>query len=166
MIGRLRLARKLRGTARSRGCRPSLKLCYRIVAAARDTDTRVARLAALVEKESGYEFVFGHDAGGLFPGERVTRRKYRELAARLRSTWSGANGVGYVQATYPPFITGDSSLWRPKHNLRWGAKQLDSLIRSDGYSDGLNAYNGDPTGEYGHDLALRIAAYTSALRKH
>lgn len=166
MIGRIRLARRLQRAARRRGYHPSLRLCYRIVAAARDTRTPVARLAALVEKESGYKFIFGHDAGGLFPGERVTRSKYQQLVAHLRTTWSGANGVGYVQATYPPFLFDNPGLWRSKKNLRWGAGQLASLIRADGAEAGMNAYNGDPTGAYGRDLAVRVSAYASALRKH
>jgi hypothetical protein len=164
-IGRLRLARRLQRAARSRGYRPSLRLCYRIVAAARDTKTPIRRLAALVEKESAFKFVFGHDAGGWFPGQRVTRRKYRKLRNHLRKDWSGANGVGYVQATYPAFITNDPGLWRPKHNLRWGAKQLASLIDAHGLEAGMNAYNGDPTGAYGRDLAARSRAYAQALRR-
>lgn len=159
---RLRLARKLRKVARQRGSRPSLRLCYRIVAAAKDTKTPVYRLAALVEKESGFQFIFGHDAGGWFPGERVTRRKYHQLRKHLSSSWSGANGVGYVQATYPPFIVDDPALWRPKHNLRFGAKLLDSLINEHGLEPGMNAYNGDPSGMYGRDLLRRSQDYAQA----
>jgi hypothetical protein len=161
---RVRLARKLHGAARRHGYRPSLKLCYRIVAAAEDTKTPIYRLAALVEKESGFKFIFGHDAGGWFPGQRVTRRKYRQLREHLRSTWSGANGIGYVQATYPPFIVEDPALWRPKHNLRFGAKLLESLIHDHGLEPGMNSYNGDPSGAYGRDLLHRSQEYAKALR--
>lgn len=165
MIGRVRLARKLRKLAQARGYPPSFKLCYRIVAAAKDTHTPVYRLAALVEKESGYEFVFGHDLGGAFPGERVTREKYRRLQHLLREGQPVANGVGYVQVTYPGFILEDGALWRPKHNLRWGARYLQSLIDEHGYAFGLNAYNGDESGQYGRDLKLLIGAYANGLRK-
>lgn len=164
MIARVRFARRLRKLAQARGYGPSFKLCYRIVAAARGTNTPVHRLAALVEKESGYEFIFGHDAGGLYPGKRVTRAKYRALQGTLRSGW-GANGVGYVQVTYPAYILEDDALWRPKHNLRWGAKHLTSLIDEHGYEGGLNAYNGDPSGQYGRDLKLLCGAYANGLRK-
>jgi hypothetical protein len=162
---RLGLARRLKRVANARGCHPSLKLCYRIVAAAQDTRTPVHRLAALVEKESGYQFIWGHDAGGWFPGERVTRRNYHQLRDHfMRGDWSGANGAGYVQVTYPQFIIDDPALWRPKHNLRWGARQLRSLIAEHGYESGLNAYNGDPTGQYGRDLRTLIGAYANGLR--
>jgi hypothetical protein len=164
MRHRVRLARRLRKAARRRGGRPSLRLCYRIVAAAKDTKTPIYRLAALVEKESGFAFIFGHDVGGWFPGERVTRRKYRQLREHLRSSWSGANGVGYIQVTYPPFIVDDPALWRPKHNLRFGAKQLDALINLHGLVPGMNSYNGDPSGMYGRDLLRRSQEFAKALR--
>jgi hypothetical protein len=166
MIERVRLARRLRKVAQARGYNPSFKLCYRIVAAARDTKTPVSRLAALVEKESGYEFIFGADLGGAFPHERVTRRKYRDLQELLRKGYSVANGVGYVQVTYPAFVTGDNALWRPKHNLRWGARHLQELIDAGhSYESSLNEYNGDPSGQYGRDLRLLIGAYANGLRK-
>jgi hypothetical protein len=163
--GRLRTARKLKRIAESRGYSPSLRLCYRIVAAAQDTGSRVTRLAALVEKESAYQHVFGHDAGGWFPGQRVTRRKYRKLRRHFKEEdWSGANGVSYVQVTYPQFILDDPSLWRPKKNLRWGAEYLESLVARAYTTENLNEYNGDPTGAYGRDLAIRIAAYADSFR--
>jgi hypothetical protein len=165
MIERVRLARRLYKLTRKHGFSPSLRLCYRIVAAARDTGTPVHRLAALVEKESGYVFCFGHDLGGAFPGEKVTRRKYRRLQQLLREGKPVANGVGYVQVTYPDYILEDDALWRPKHNLRWGAEQLQSLISSYGYERGLNAYNGDPSGQYGRDLRYLCGAYANGLRK-
>jgi hypothetical protein len=165
VIRRLHIARRLRRVAQARGHNPSLKLCYRIVAAAHDTHTPVYRLAALVEKESAFIFQFGHDLGGAFPGERVTRSKYRRLQSLLREGKPVANGVGYVQATYPGFILEDDALWRPKHNLRWGARHLSGLIDEHGYEAGLNDYNGDPTGQYGRDLRLLIGAYANALRK-
>lgn len=162
MIARVRLARRLRNLAQARGYRPSFRLCYRIVAAAKDTGTPVYRLAALVEKESGYQFIFGHDAGGLYPGRRVTRHKYRVLQRALRAGY-GANGVGYTQVTYPTFILEDDALWRPKHNLRWGAKHLQELIDAGGYLQGLAAYNGAI--EYGYELRALIGAYANGLRK-
>jgi len=158
MKRRIRIAVKLKRVAERRGFRCSFKLAYRIVAAAEDTHTPVAVLAGLVEKESAYQFIFGHDAGGLYPGERVTRWRYESLRNTLKAGHGGANGVGYVQVTYPPFIIGDGSLWRPKHNLRWGARNLNYESAAS-----LNAYNGDPTGIYGHSLLAIIGEYRNAL---
>lgn len=164
-MSRIAKARKLHKAIEARGNECPFYLAYRIVRACEDTRTPVPRLAALVEKESGFKMIFGHDAGGLFPGERVTRRKYRALQNSLRAGAGGANGVGLIQATYPPFIEEDDDLWREKHNLRWGAELLDSLIRSSGREQGMNNFNGDPTGAYGRDLSLRVTQYTAALRK-
>lgn len=164
--GKVRTAWRLRNIARSRGNRPSFRLCYRIVDAARDTKTSLSVLAATVEKESGFQFIFGHDAGGWFPGERVTRAKYRALRNHFKSDWSGANGVGFLQITYPQFILDNADLWKPKANLRWGARYLDGLLKGSGsLASKLNPYNGDPTGAYGRDLADRVNEYRRALRR-
>ena len=164
MIGRVKLARRVQRVAESHGYRISFKLAYRIVSAAKQTKTPVHRLCALVEKESGFEFIYGHDLGGAFPGERVTRRNYRKLQQYLREGRPVANGVGYSQVTYPAFVLEDDALWRPKHNLRWGAKHLTSLTKEHGYERGLNAYNGDPSGQYGRDLRLLCGSWANSLR--
>jgi hypothetical protein len=164
MTERARTAWKLYRFARKRGHSPSFRLCYRIVDAARDTGTSAAVLAATVEKESGFRHIFGHDAGGWFAGKPVTEARYKDLRNHLRADWSGANGVGYVQVTYPPFITADGTLWKPKANLRWGARHLADLLEGKGsLASKLNAYNGDPTGQYGRDLAAIVRAYRLAL---
>jgi hypothetical protein len=151
MIRRARIARGLRKIARARGYRITFKLAYRIAAAANAQRVAAPVLFALVEQETGYQFIFGHDIGGLFAGQKVTRKRYRQLQVHLRATHGpGANGVGFVQATYWSFIVNDGGLWRPKHNLRWGAEYQRSLIVSEGGREaGFNAYNGDPSGAYG-----------------
>lgn len=150
MKRRARIARALRSVARARGYRISFKLAYRIVAAANAQRLTGPDLFALVEQETGFKFIFGHDIGGLFAGQRVTRSLYRQLQDHLRATHGpGANGVGFVQATYWSFIVNDDGLWKPKHNLRWGAEYQHRLIAEDGREAGFNAYNGDPTGQYG-----------------
>lgn len=150
MRRRARIARALRAVARARGYRISFKLAYRIVAAANDQRVSGPVLFALVEQETGYKAIFGHDIGGLFAGQKVTKKLYRQLQGHLKATHGpGANGVSYVQATYWSFITNDDDLWKPKHNLRWGAEYQRRLMDEDGRQAGMNAYNGDPSGAYG-----------------
>jgi hypothetical protein len=156
----MRIARALRRIARGRGLHPSLRLCYRIVAAANAEHVSAAVLMALVEQESAFQFIFGHDAGGPFPGQRVTKRRYRELVAHVRAGGT-SNGVGYVQATWGPALEESPGLWKPKANLRWGARFQRGLGLSE---TGFNAYNGDPTGAYGRDRVAITNAYMEALR--
>ena len=163
----------MKDVARRHGFDPSIRLCYRIVAAAEDTDTPLHRLSALVEKETGFRHIFGCDAGSILCHRRVTRRRYRKLQRHVRAG-GVSNGVSYVQVTYGGFLLGEASvnygidgdaLWRPKANLRWGAKHLNALINQHGRLGGYNAYNGDPTGQYGRDLAALALAWESGLRR-
>lgn len=165
MKRRVRIARALRSVARARGYRPSWKLAFRITAAANDKRLSAPGMWALVEQETGFKFIFGHDLGGLFPGAKVTRRLYRQLQAHLRSTHgSGANGVGYVQATYWSFIVNENGLWRPKRNLRWGAEyQRTLIVQEGGQQAGYNAYNGDPSGAYGRARMEITDAYERGM---
>lgn len=101
---------------------------------------------ALVEQESDFEHIFGHDPGGLFPGKYVTRRRYRKLQASLRSGGGGANGVGLTQPTYPPYILDHDGLWRKRANVAFGLTVLKSLHREYGtWREALAVYNGGPS---------------------
>lgn len=159
MLRRARRARAIRSTARSRGFRPSFRLCYRICAAANAEHLRDYHLVALVEQESGFQFIFGHDVGGPFPGEKVTQEKYRRLVAHIRAGGT-SNGVGYVQATWGPELVEHPGLWKPKANLRWGARFQKTLGVN---QDGFNRYNGDPTGGYGRARVVIDDAYREGM---
>lgn len=159
MLRRARRARAIRATARSRGFRPSFRLCYRICAAANKERIHDFELAALVEQESAFRFVFGHDVGGPFPGQKVTEVRYHELVAHVRAGGT-SNGVGYVQATWGPELVEHPGLWKPKANLRWGAR----FQKGFGFdTDGLNRYNGDPTGAYGRARAVISSVYRKGI---
>src|SRR5688572_18605607 len=107
--------------ARGFGANITKREAYRIGAASIDTDTPPARNAALVEKESAFENVFGHDAGSILHGLRVTRPRFFRLLAHI-AKGGISNGVGYVQVTWPGFLKNSLRVWRPKFNLRWGFK--------------------------------------------
>lgn len=158
-LRRARRARAIRATARERGYRPSFRLCYRICAAAHDKELRDYHLAALVEQESAFRFIFGHDVGGPFPGQKVTRDLYRQLVEHVRAGGT-SNGVGYVQATWGPELEQRPGLWKPKVNLRWGAHFQKELGVN---QDGFNRYNGDPTGGYGRARVAIDNAYREGM---
>src|ERR1044072_2299001 len=71
-------------------------------------EARKARLPlswafALVEQESGFRNIFGHDSGSILKGRHVTKARVADL---LRFTVAGgnSNGVGLTQLTWPPLI--------------------------------------------------------------
>lgn len=110
---------------------------------------------ALVAQESGYHHIFGHDAGGLFPGLPVTRQRYQELRNHLRAG-SGANGVGLTQITYPGYVLEHGGLWRKRANVYFGINLLCDLIEQLGLTDGIGAYNGG--------VSNPIASYAAAVQ--
>jgi hypothetical protein len=159
MVRRARRARALQRTAHRRGFRPSFRLCYRICAAANDAKVHDWMLMALVEQESAFQFIFGHDVGGPFPGHKVTRALYRRLVAHVRAGGT-SNGVGFVQATWGPELVEHPGLWKPKANLRWGANFQKELGTDE---TGLNDYNGDPSGGYGRARVEINNAYRKGM---
>lgn len=105
---------------------------------------RPALAFALVEQESGFRHIFGHDPGGLFPGKPVTRDRYLTLVDRVKRGGT-SNGVGLAQITYGPYLIEHPRLWLRAVNVWFGLKLLRESISKYGLHKGLAAYNGGPT---------------------
>lgn len=109
--------------------------------------------------------IFGCDqgAGRTFCHQRVTRKKVRALLA------SGlANGVGWTQLTYRPFVIEAERLGgahRPRNQMRVGFAVLADNIRRLGVQAGFAAYNGSgPAADaYGRDAVAKAARWSSIL---
>lgn len=95
LVRDLQLARK----AKKAGAKNSL----RIVREARRTKLPVSWAFALVDQESGFCNIFGHDAGSILKGQPVTRSRVRQLLAHV-GAGGNSNGVGFTQLTWPPYI--------------------------------------------------------------
>lgn len=122
----------------------------------------LAWACALVEQESAGKNIFGHDAGGLFPGEPVTKEKVQKLIAHVKAG-GVSNGVGLTQLTYIGFIyeaehLGGAHL--PKNQCLVGFRLLKSLINQYGES-GAWHYNGSPA--YQSQIAAKYAAWKKRL---
>lgn len=122
---------------------------------------------ALIQQESSFRNVFGHDAGGPFPGQAVTAAKVRAL---LRHIANGgiSNGVGPGQLTYPPFIKEaqrDGGAHKPAVNIATAIEILDDNIRAEGGNErrGLARYN---AGSGGSAQGLRYAAEVLKHKDH
>lgn len=108
----------------------------------------IPQALALLEKETGIpqRNIFGCDYGPQTNGyppychHYVTRER---VAALLRS--GRANGVGWTQLTYRPFVEEAQRLGgahKPRWQMRVGFGQLAYLIRNYGEWSGYRRYNG------------------------
>lgn len=100
---------------------------------------------ALVEQESGFRNVFGHDSGSILKGLHVTKAR---VAALLNFVAQGgnSNGVGLTQLTFPPLIVEANragGAHRPRFQLRVGLKFFREVTGGD-YDRLAWKYNGDP----------------------
>lgn len=145
-----------------------------IVGEARRSRVPVALACAVLEKETGFKNVYGHDAvrnpvrsppGGLLA---VSRDNYREYLSHRRRGL-GNQGVGPMQLTSPDLQDRADELggcWLPGPNIRVGLEFLAANIRRLGLPGGVVAYNGSgPAAErYGADVLARARRWEARLR--
>lgn len=136
-----------------------------VISEARRAGLRLDRALAMLENETGIpqRNIFGCDHGpnNAFCHQRVTKDRVRAL---LRSTQ--ANGVGWTQLTYKPFViaaekAGGAHL--PRYQMRVGFKVLADLIRANGEQAGFARYNG--SGDAAEEYGRRAVANARKWRK-
>jgi hypothetical protein len=135
-----------------------------IVAEAKRAGVPLPLACALVEQESSFRNVFGHDAvaNPIPKGSAVTKASFERYRA-FRERGLGAQGVGVTQLTFPPFQDQADALggcWKVRNQLRVGYQVLAGLIAAHGVRGGLAAYN---AGSPGSTAGLKYAA--SVLRR-
>jgi hypothetical protein len=145
-----------------------------VVREARRAGIPVALACAVLEKETGFRNVFGHDAvrnpvksppGGLLA---VTEENYRQYLAHRRRGL-GNQGVGPMQLTSAFLQDRADQLggcWQPGANIRVGLEFLAGNIRRLGLRAGVVAYNGSgPAAQrYGDDVLARARRWDRCLR--
>jgi hypothetical protein len=133
--------------ANSHGARYSL----RIILEARRAGIPISLGFALVETESGFRNVWGHDAepnGGTthLGGKPVRKADYLAYKKRRGPTGRGGmQGVGVSQLTWYSTQDRADSLggcWIAKHNIAVAFDILASNIKQHGERAGIKAYNG------------------------
>ena len=156
----LQLARR----AKKAGAQYSL----RIVLEARRAEIPISLAFALVEQESGFRNVFGHDRQAWRPEDgKVTKATVAHLLETVRQG-RPSNGVGLTQLTWPGFIraanrAGGAHI--PKYQLRVGFDHLAKCIHTFGVKRGLSVYNsGSPDNPKGRAYAAQVVA--KATRWH
>lgn len=143
-----------------------LRIAMMIAFACRKERLRYALGFAMVKKESNYQHIFGHDVGGWFPGEPVTRWRYRRLRRHLKETGGhGANGVGFTQVTYWTYIVNKPGLWKRRPNIYFGINLFADYVRRLGERTGAGAYNGGEANPQ-YSYADSLLAMARDIRPH
>lgn len=119
----------------------------RTIIQARKAGVPISLAFALIEQESGFRNVFGHDPTTSIPvkwrGSKVTKNKYKYYKERRAN--GGMQGVGPAQLTwweYQDLADKRGGAWKPAHNISVALDHLGALIKSKGTRAGLAAYNG------------------------
>lgn len=149
--------------------RHGVKRPFLVIAEAKRAELPLACAVALLEKETGIpqRNIFGcdHGAGRAFCHQRVTSDRVRQLLA------SGtANGVGWTQLTYLPFVRqaeAAGGAHKPKYQMRVGFQVLSDLITQHGVETGFARYNGSgPAAEaYGADALWKTHRWRRRIRR-
>ena len=162
-----------------------------IVQAASATGLPLAVLAAMVQKESGGQNVYGHDAGGVFStlygsvtvdgvtygkgaNIPVTQSNFAEFRRQVIDNGKASNGVGPCQITYWGFFAQNPTyeFWDALQNLKFGADLIKSYLAGDTSDASISAagarYNGgtNPGAKaltYGADLLTKTKAWRARL---
>lgn len=152
-----------------------------IVQAASATGLPLAILAAMVQKESGGQNIYGRDgkdtaSPGVYANDyplQVTKENFTEFRAAVLAGQK-SNGVGPSQITYPGYWKQypDYPFWDVLANLKFGATLLMDLLDGD-YSDasissaGARYNGGTNPGEkaiaYGADLLTETNTWRARL---
>lgn len=132
-----------------------------IVAEAKRAGLPLALACALVEQESSFRNVFGHDAvaNPIAKGSPVTRASFEQYRT-FRNQGLGPQGVGVTQLTFPPFQDEADALggcWKVRNQLRVGYRVLAEAISAHGVRGGLATYNaGNPSSSAGLEYAAKV----------
>lgn len=126
-----------------------------LVKAVRVADLRLSLGCAVIEHESGFRNVFGHDRTIFAGAGRVTKAKYLEY--RRQRGHTRMQGVGPAQLTWWEFQDRADELggcWLPYYNMLEGFTDLADLIAHHGEHDGIRRYNGSGPGaeQYARDV--------------
>lgn len=159
----------LRVAARARRAGVPAELSTYIALAARKFEVPYAIAYALFEQESNFQIIYGHDAGGLFAGLKVTHENYRRFRKRLIEHGGlGANGVGLGQITYWGYIKLYVGLWKPRVQIFRSLEILAGLMSRHDIHTALGGYNGgegNPNMEYASEVFAKATKWRSILRK-
>jgi hypothetical protein len=125
-----------------------------------------ALVCAVIEQESTFRNVFGHDnVRNPIKGGEVTEARYQQYLAN-RKAKLGMNGVGPMQLTWYTLQDRADALggcWKVGPNIRVGCEYLSELIKAKGKQAGVQAYNGASGFAYANSVLAREAKWAQKL---
>jgi hypothetical protein len=142
-----------------------------VVHEAKRSGLSVSLVCAVLEQETHFRNVFGHDKvrnpiksppKGLL---EVTEERYKEYL-KHRHRGEGAQGVGPMQLTSPSLQDRADKLggcWKPAANIRVGCEYLAERIKARGLHAGVQAYNGAPGDDYAKSVFALQAKWKARL---
>lgn len=130
----------------ARAKKAGARYVLRIIAEAKRAGVQLSLAFALVEQESNFTNVFGHDPTIFAGAGKATKGKYLKYK-KLRGPIGrgGMQGVGPCQLTWWEFqdeADREGGCWKPSCNLRVGFRALAQNIRAHGTHQGIARYNG------------------------
>jgi hypothetical protein len=130
----------------------------RIIREARRAKVPISLAFAIVEQESNFQNVFGHDPTIFVGAGKVTKEKYLAYKKQRGSRGQGGmQGVGPMQLTWYEFQDDADRLggcWVAANNIRVGLTLLGKLIVNHGTRTGVARYNG--TGPQANRYATEV----------
>ncbi len=138
-----------------------------IAFACRKYHIRYSLAFGMFEQESDFKLIYGHDAGGLLAGQKVTKANYKKFREELIARHGGgANGVGLGQITFWTYIRDHIGLWKPRVEVFLATSILADLVHRLGEVRGIGAYNGgegNPNFVYAREVAARAEKWRGWL---
>lgn len=146
--------------AERHGCRPGLGRL--IVRHARKFGVPISLGFALIDHESDFRKVFGHDPTIFSGAGEVTKPKYLDYRAQRRASGNRKmQGVGEGQLTW--WETQDRAdqhggCWTADANVKVALMTLGALIKQFGYAKGIERYNGSGPAAVRYSREVRAEA--------
>jgi hypothetical protein len=139
----------------------------RIILEARAAGIPISLAFALVEKESGFRSIYGHDPvkNRAPKGRTVTKNNYLDTYLPDRHAGLGNQGVGLTQLTSPVFQDKADKMggaWIPKYQLRVGFQRMAELLKKYDTGRAIASYN---AGEGGWKNGMRYSEDVRKLQK-
>lgn len=138
----------------------------RIILEARRAGIPISLGFAIVQQESNFKNVFGHDPTIYVGAGLVTKEKYLDYKRQRGKT--RMQGVGPCQLTWWEFQDGADRLggcWIPRYNIQRAFTDLAALIKQHGAAVGIARYNGSGLAakRYSREVREKQAAWHRRL---
>jgi soluble lytic murein transglycosylase-like protein len=142
------------------------KYSLRIITEARKNKVPISLAFALVQQESGFRNVFGHDPTHSIPenwkGTVVTVDKYKVYKKNRPS--SGMQGVGPCQLTWYEYQDHADALggcWKPRYNIAVAMEHLGNMLQSYQRHEAIKRYNGGGVAaeRYANEVESRMQSW-------